>query len=178
VNPIVTGESRISTFDGILAITGLVLGIASGLHTFLKGYRAKLPKAPVPAPPPLPGSDDWTALCDRATRVIEETLAQFPAAIQSEARAVAFVFKERGEVDKEGYRVMGLYHNFTPGRTSSHKGPIILFLKTIEEVCLEKNLHFEEEVRFTYLHEIGHHFGWDEVDLVRHGLPSGRPPGK
>jgi len=72
---------------------------------------------------------------------------------------------------------MGVYHNFTPGVKSDHNGPIVLFLKSIEAYCADENLDFEEKVRFTYLHELGHHFGWDEVDLARHSLPSARLDG-
>ena len=29
---------------------------------------------------------------------------------------------------------------------------------------------FRDEVRLTYLHELGHYFGWDEDDLTARGL--------
>ena len=34
----------------------------------------------------------------------------------------------------------------------------------------DEDADFEDEVRLTYLHELGHHFGWDEGDLEERGL--------
>jgi predicted Zn-dependent protease with MMP-like domain len=41
---------------------------------------------------------------------------------------------------------------------------------TIEEFCVEEGGDFTDEVRVTYLHELGHHLGWDEDDLEGRGL--------
>ncbi len=125
-----------------------------------------------------PSSTDWDDLCSRANRIIGELIAQFPDDIASEAKTVPCLFKERAETESEGYRTLGRYHNFIPGHKSDYKGPIFLYLKTIEEVCAANGEDFETQIKTTYLHELGHHFGWDEVDLARHGLPSGRPPGE
>jgi len=35
--------------------------------------------------------------------------------------------------------------------------PIILYLATIDDYCAEEDTDFNEEVRLTYLHELGHH---------------------
>ena len=146
----------------------------------MKGYRKSLPKDPALEIPPLPPSDDWSALCDRANCIVEEIVSGLPADIATEARLVPCLFKERADKDAQSprYRTLGEYHNFIPGRKSDYKGPIFLYLRSIEESCAARNADFDAEVRFVYLHELGHHFGWDEVDLVRHGLPSGRPPDK
>ena len=66
--------------------------------------------------------------------------------------------------------VMGTYGEFTPGEVSVGNGPIVLYLATIEDFCVEEGEDFETEVRLTYLHELGHHFGWDEGDLEERGL--------
>jgi predicted Zn-dependent protease with MMP-like domain len=41
---------------------------------------------------------------------------------------------------------------------------IILFKKNIERVCRGRD-EMIEQIRITLLHEIGHHFGFDEEDL-------------
>ena len=161
----------------ILGAAAILAVVSGGLEAFIRGYRKSLPKEKATLPPPPPDSEDWDVLCSRANRVIEEIIAQLPSDIAIEAREVPYLFKERSEKESKGYRMLGSYHNFIPGHKSDYKGPIFLYLKSIEEVCAENKSDFDAEVRTTYLHELGHHFGWDEVDLVRHGLPSGRPPG-
>lgn len=47
---------------------------------------------------------------------------------------------------------------------------IILFLENIWYFAEERESVFRREVRITYLHELGHFFGWDEEELMRRGL--------
>lgn len=156
----------------------ILIAAYEGWQAFSRGAQRSLPKEKTSDIPPLPQSGEWVALCDRANRIVEEIISGLPPNIAAEARLVPCRFRERAEEDTPGYRILGHYHNFIPGHKSDYKGPIFLYLKSIEESCTERNVDFEAEVKFTYLHELGHHFGWDEVDLVRHGLPSGRPPDK
>jgi len=132
--------------------------------------QVELPKDPELTP-------EWRALCEQANAIIECILEGLPPEIATEARMVPCLFREVAEKKDGNYIRFGEYHNFVPERKSDHLGPIILFLKSIRDWCEEHQQNFETEVRYTYLHELGHHFGWDEVDLARHGLPSGRPPG-
>ena len=43
---------------------------------------------------------------------------------------------------------------------------IILFLENIRNVAGNDENTFREEIRVTFLHELGHYFGLDEADLV------------
>jgi predicted Zn-dependent protease with MMP-like domain len=45
---------------------------------------------------------------------------------------------------------------------------IILFKKNIERYCRDRD-EMIEQIRITLLHEIGHHFGFDEEDLEELG---------
>lgn len=47
---------------------------------------------------------------------------------------------------------------------------IFLFLENIWDFAEGEVQPFLEEVRITYLHELGHFFGWDEDDLAARGL--------
>jgi predicted Zn-dependent protease with MMP-like domain len=47
---------------------------------------------------------------------------------------------------------------------------ITLFLETLWDEAGEDLDAFADEVRTTYLHELGHYFGWDEEDLEERGL--------
>jgi predicted Zn-dependent protease with MMP-like domain len=109
----------------------------------------------------------WAKLRARGEKIVAATLAELPAEIQAEAREVPCLFQEWCAEDPE---LLGIYSDFTPGEVSEAKGPIILYLAAIEEFCLDEDADFEEEVRLTYLHELGHHFGWDEGDLEERGL--------
>ena len=179
MDPVITSPNH-SPLPWLAFLSGLIglLWAYDGMKAFIKGARKSLPKETTFQLDTESSSENWETLCSRGGLIVESLISQFPADIATEARKVPCLFRERAEKESPGYRLMGTYHNFIPGRKSEHNGPIFIYLRSIEDFCREQNLDFEEEVRKVYLHELGHHFGWDEVDLVRHGLPSGRPPGK
>jgi predicted Zn-dependent protease with MMP-like domain len=109
----------------------------------------------------------WQKREARAQRIVEATLAELPREIQAEARGVPCLFQEWNEDDPE---LLGIYSDFAPGSVSEANGPIILYLGALEAYCLDEGLDFEDEVRLTFLHELGHHFGWDDGELEERGL--------
>jgi len=111
--------------------------------------------------------NSWETLKAEAGRVVGKTLAELPPVIRAEAEKVPVLFEEECEEDPE---IMGTYGHFLPSEMSVANGPIVLYLLTIEDCCLEEGTEFADEVRLTYLHELGHHFGWDEGDLEERGL--------
>jgi predicted Zn-dependent protease with MMP-like domain len=112
-------------------------------------------------------SSPWKKLEASARRIVEEALAELPQEIQPEARGVPCLFQEWNEDDPE---LLGIYSDFTPNEISEANGPIILYLLAIEDFCLDEGAEFEDEVRLTFLHELGHHFGWGEGELEERGL--------
>ena len=111
--------------------------------------------------------EDLNKLKARAEQVIEETLAELPPEIRVEAASIPCLFQDWCEEDRE---LLGVYTDFAPGEVSQARGPIILYLAALEEFCEGEGTVFEEEVRTTFLHELGHHFGWDEGELEERGL--------
>ena len=109
----------------------------------------------------------WQALQAQAGRVIEDALAELPPEILAEARQVPVLFHE---VCVEDPDILGTYGHFTLNEVGEANGPIILYLATIAEFCAEEGEDFASEVRITYLHELGHHLGWDEGELEARGL--------
>ena len=109
----------------------------------------------------------WDQLERTARHVVDEALAELPREIREAARAVPCLFQEWNEDDPD---LLGIYSDFAPGEMSEANGPIILYLAAIEDYCLDEDADFADEVRLTYLHELGHHFGWDEGDLEERGL--------
>jgi predicted Zn-dependent protease with MMP-like domain len=113
------------------------------------------------------GFDRWDNLLAIAQKVVEKTMAELPPDIAAEARKVPVLFEEECYDDPE---ILGHYGYFEPGEISDANGPIILYLGAIDAFCADEGEDFATEVRITYLHELGHHIGWDEGDLEARGL--------
>ncbi len=111
--------------------------------------------------------DPWERLQARAQRVVEKTIAELPPEVRAEAEKIPCLFQDWNEEDSG---LLGIYGEFTAGQISPGNGPIILYLEAIDEMCRDEGGDFADEVRLTYLHELGHHFGWDEGDLEERGL--------
>lgn len=109
----------------------------------------------------------WEKLKALAAEVIADSIQEFPPEIRAEAEQIPVLFEK---VCKDDPEILGIYGHFMPGEISEANGPIVLYLETIADFCDEEGEDFEEEVRVTYLHELGHHFGWDEGDLEERGL--------
>jgi predicted Zn-dependent protease with MMP-like domain len=109
----------------------------------------------------------WESLKARAAAVVEQAIADLPPEILAEARRVPVLFEEECEHDPD---ILGIYSDFSLNEIGEANGPIILYLATIEAYCEDEGENFDDEVRLTYLHELGHHLGWDEDDLEARGL--------
>jgi len=111
----------------------------------------------------------WEVLLTRAEKVIQQTIASLPPELKPEAEKLPCLL-ERWAAGGSDRDTLGEYIGFDPGCRSDCNGPIILYLRAIHEFSREEKTRFEDEVRRTYLHEFGHHLGWDEDDLEERGL--------
>jgi predicted Zn-dependent protease with MMP-like domain len=109
----------------------------------------------------------WERLKARAGDVVEKTIAELPAEVLAEAQKVPVLFEPESKTDPD---ILGTYGHFTLNEVGEANGPIVLYLATIQDYCAEEGGDFATEVRLTYLHELGHHLGWDEDDLEARGL--------
>ena len=114
------------------------------------------------------GQSDWSVLIDAADRVVRETNSALPAEVAAEAAKVPCLFEE-WEGSTPPRNVLGIYRGFTANQLGEG-GSIVLFLRQLEDYCARERLTYEDEVRTTYLHELGHHLGWDEIDVESRGL--------
>lgn len=109
----------------------------------------------------------------------EVSVAQddLPAALQSSARTVPVTYERQPNAgfvaDGIAPDTLGLFlgESLADG-PSSHPQPtqIILFLQNLWEFAGTDETAYREEIRITYLHELGHYFGMDEDDLEERGL--------
>jgi predicted Zn-dependent protease with MMP-like domain len=109
----------------------------------------------------------WDLLKAWAEDVVETTITELPPEILTEARKVPVLFETVCKSDPD---ILGTYGHFTLNEVGEANGPIILYLATIDDFCAEEGEEYDAEVRLTYLHELGHHLGWDEDDLEARGL--------
>jgi predicted Zn-dependent protease with MMP-like domain len=109
----------------------------------------------------------WPQLLGAAERVVGEAIAELPSDIQAEAQKVPVIYQPFCEEDPE---ILGRYGHFELDAVSPANGPIVLYLETIEDFARDEDSTFADEVRITYLHELGHHLGWGEEDLEARGL--------
>jgi predicted Zn-dependent protease with MMP-like domain len=76
----------------------------------------------------------------------------------------------------EGFEpdILGLFTGNPHGTEFAHDNPappqILLYLESLWDYAEEDVEIFRDEVRLTYLHELGHYLGWDEDELTARGL--------
>jgi predicted Zn-dependent protease with MMP-like domain len=107
---------------------------------------------------------------------VEGTLALLPAPLRRQAAPLPVNYEGRPQRSllDEGYEtdLLGLFVG--PALAEPEESPlppqIILFLENLWEFAEEDEEIFREEVRTTYLHELGHYLGLDEIDLEERGL--------
>lgn len=120
----------------------------------------------------------WEKLAQTAQEVIDETLIGLPAEIRTHAERVPISLEDTPtkEMQQEGIEedTLGLFVGETFEDSGASQSPmpgqILLFLGNIWAFAEEKKSAYEEEVRVTLLHELGHYFGWDEQDLFDRDL--------
>ncbi len=112
---------------------------------------------------------DFIAVVDR---VVAELPSQFRerldnVAIDVERRPTPDELRDQGLGADEWDEIMGLFHGtpLTEQRHDEwHPNRITLFKESIETACRNR-AEVEYEIRRTLIHELAHHFGYDEDGL-------------
>ncbi len=113
-----------------------------------------------------------------AAPVVETTQKNLPATLRPFALAVPVHYEALPGKDllDEGFEddILGLFTGSAHGTDLREDQPmpaqIILFLQNLWDFAEGDRDVFRDEVRITYLHELGHYFGWDEDDLAEREL--------
>jgi len=113
-----------------------------------------------------------------AGEVVAATQRRLPAAVRAEAMAVPVCFEAKPGADllAEGWEpdILGLFVGRAHADETLAAEPlppqILLFLENLWDYAEGDLAVYREEVRITFLHELGHYLGWDEGDLEARGL--------
>ena len=120
----------------------------------------------------------WPELRQIALTQVEATLAALPQRLRERAQALPVTFEPRPNrlQRRDGIEpdTLGLFVGPDLDEEAHCLSPlppqIILFLENLWEEAGGDLQVFQEEVRTTYLHELGHFLGLDEQGLIDRGL--------
>jgi len=107
---------------------------------------------------------------------VRATLAALPAPLRAQASPLPVIYEpvpnEDILADDYDPDLLGLFIGppLAEPEASPLPAQIILFLENLWDFAEEDEEFFREEVRTTYLHELGHYLGLDEIDLEERGL--------
>jgi len=119
---------------------------------------------------------NWGKLCAVASEEVEGILAALPRPLRERARQLPVTLER---IPNAGLQADGI----EPDTLGLFTGPefaeegqvplppqIILFLENLWDLSESDEEIFREEVRRTFLHELGHYLGLDEDELTERGL--------
>lgn len=119
---------------------------------------------------------DWPELQRLAQTEVEATLAELPAPLRERAQPLPVTFERTPNPDLQADGIeadsLGLFTGpaFADAEHTPAPPQIILFLENLWDFAEGNAEIFCEEVRTTYLHELGHYLGLDEDELTERGL--------
>lgn len=115
---------------------------------------------------------------EAAANIVGATQRRLPPEIRPLARDVPVHYEKLPAADllAEGFEpdILGLFTGSAHGEELAHDNPappqILLYLENLWDFAEQDVEIFREEVRLTYLHELGHFLGWDEEEVAARGL--------
>ena len=119
--------------------------------------------------------DELTSI---AADVVNSTQRKLPPEIRPLTQSVPVHYQALPDDDviAEGFPkdILGLFTGSPHGMELEVANPelpqIVLYLENVWDLAEENVQTFRDEIRVTYLHELGHYLGWDEDDLTSRGL--------
>lgn len=120
----------------------------------------------------------FAQLVETAANIVGATQRRLPPEIRSLARDLPVHYEAvpAGDVLAAGFEpdILGLFTGAAYGEELAQDNPappqILLYLENLWDVAEGDREVFHEEVRLTYLHELGHYLGWDEDEVAARGL--------
>lgn len=126
----------------------------------------------------MPGMAKWSRLMAMARQEVERTLHSLPRPLRDHAQHLPVTYEPypSPELEADGIDpdTLGLFVGEALAETGATTAPlpaqIILYLDNLWDFAEFDEPGFLEEVRRTYLHELGHYLGLDEDELTNRGL--------
>jgi predicted Zn-dependent protease with MMP-like domain len=121
-------------------------------------------------------NSQWNHLQSIAQAEVESILSALPAPLRERAAPLPVAYEARPgkALLADGYEpdLLGLFVGSALAEPDESPLPpqIVLFLENIWEMVEGDEEFYRDEVRTTYLHELGHYLGLDEIDLEERGL--------
>ena len=121
----------------------------------------------------------WKELCRLAQDTVDRTRDRLPDDIRGLAATLPVTmeaFPEGPMLDDENVSpdILGLFVGAPHGHGVNDDTPlppqVLLFLENLWDEADGDLAAYREEVRITYLHELGHYLGWGEDEVTRRGL--------
>ena len=120
----------------------------------------------------------FVELSSIAAEVVNATQRKLPPEIRPLAQHVPVHYESLPDDDvlAEGFPedILGLFTGSPHGMELEAANPelaqIVLYLENVWDFAEENVAEYRDEIRVTYLHELGHYLGWDEDDLAARGL--------
>jgi len=122
---------------------------------------------------------DFPRLLILARQVVAAAQKRLPAEVRAVATEVPVCYERVPNADilAEGWEpdILGMFVGHEHGgelRADDVPLPpqILLFLENLWDYAEQDEELFCDEVRLTYLHELGHYLGWDEDEVAERGL--------
>lgn len=113
-----------------------------------------------------------------AETTVQKTVKRLPASLRSLAQAVPVVYHDWPSDEILGSEfepdILGMFvgpaHGTDLTEMSALPPHVLLFVENIWDYAEGDRDAYIEEIRLTYLHELGHYFGWDEDEIAARGL--------
>lgn len=118
----------------------------------------------------------WPCRLSIAQGEVQATLAALPAPLRRQAEPLPVHFEPAPNeaILADGYEpdLLGLFIGPPLAEPESSPLPpqILLFLDNLWDYTGGDEQIYRQEIRTTYLHELGHYLGLDEIDLEERGL--------
>jgi predicted Zn-dependent protease with MMP-like domain len=122
---------------------------------------------------------DAARLTALAQQVVTAAQRRLPAEVRAAAAEVPVCYESvpNDDIVAEGWEpdILGLFVGHEHGAAlRSDEVPlppqILLFLDNLWDYAEGDEAIYRDEVRLTYLHELGHYLGWDEEEVAERGL--------
>src|SRR4051812_2356209 len=117
---------------------------------------------------------DLARLTQMAADAVGAAQRKLPPEIRALARQVPVHYEAKPDADvlAEGFEpdILGLFSGNPYGTEYQQDNPsppqILLYLESLWDLAEDDVEIFRDEVRLTYLHELGHYLGWGEDELT------------